>query len=372
VVKVGRGRIRNFFERLVVIAILLVLVQTFLEDVARVSGWNWTIRRVLVITGFGFDLFFTIEFLIRFFSAAARRQAGEYVFQRKGWIDLFASVPLLLFNSGPRMAVMFLGGGPIGTLGGVFNVLKVAKAIRIARILRLLRVLKVFKNIKYTGSVMAQRHVARITSTAVTVTVLTIVLITLIQSSIQKAPGSAGLLNEIETVLLEEFQGRDSAELSERLPTLLMIKQEGHTIYARYENKEYRALFGPADYTYRQIGNYQFFLSIKPQLTDQALRSMVFFILIVLMVLTFRLFYSPHFALTVSDPVHIMRRGFAEAGYNLEVEIPRRYRNDDIYRLAALYNREYLPLKERVKLHEQRLHSDLSLDTITGIIETEE
>ena len=67
-----------------------------------------------------------------------------------------------------------------------------------------------------------------------------------------------------------------------------------------------------------------------------------------------------------------MRRGFAETGYNLEVKIPGRYRNDDVYRLAALYNREYLPLKERVKLKERRLHSDLRLDTITGIFDGEE
>lgn len=371
-VKVEQRSIRNFFEGLVVFAIILVLVQTFLEDVALVAGWSWTIRRVLVITGFGFDLFFTIEFLIRFFSAASRRQAGEYVFHQKGWIDLFASVPLLLFNSGPRMAAMFLGGGAIGALGGVFNILKVSKAIRIARILRLLRVLKVFKKIKHTGSLMAQRHVARITTTAVTVTVLTLFLFSLIQPSIQKAPGSAELLSETETALLKDFRGQDSAELAQRLPTLLMIKQEGQTIYSRYENTEYQALFGPTDYAYRQLGSYEFFLSIKPQLTDQALQSMAFFTLIVLMVLALLLLYSPHFALTVSDPVHIMRRGFAETGYNLEVEIPQRYKKDDIYRLAALYNREYLPLKERVKLREQRLHSDLSLDTITGIFENEE
>src|SRR6056297_2560687 len=163
-VKVGQGKIRRFFESLVVLAIVLVLIQTFLEDLALVAGWNWTVRRVLVITGFGFDLFFTIEFFIRFFAATSQGSAREYLFHQKGWIDLFASVPLLLFNSGPLMAALFLGGGSVSALGGVFNILKVAKAIRIARILRLLRVLKVFKNIKHTGSFMAQRHLARITS----------------------------------------------------------------------------------------------------------------------------------------------------------------------------------------------------------------
>ncbi|MCF7915540.1 MAG: ion transporter [Spirochaetaceae bacterium] len=371
-VTVEQGRIRSFFEGLVVLAIILVLIQTFLEDVALIGGWSWEVRKVLLISGFIFDLFFTFEFLIRFFSAAFRREAGEYLLHRKGWIDLFASVPLLLFNSGPLMAAVFLGGGTLSGLGGVFNVLKVAKAIRVARILRLLRVLKVFKKIKYTGSAMAQRHVALITSLAVTVTVATLFLCTLIQPLLPSTPGRAEVLETTETRLLERFDGTDSRQLAEALPTLLIIKEDQQTLYSRYENSYYRSMFGPTDYQHRRIGNYDFFLSLKPELVDRAAQSLAFFVLIVLLVLVFLLYYSPHFALTISDPVHIMRRGFAESGYKLEVEIPTRYRNDDIYRLAALYNREYLPLKERMKHQEDRLHSDLSLDTIGDILVDEE
>ncbi len=367
-----RGRVRGFFEGLVVIAIILVLIQTFLEDVALIAGWSWDVRKILLVTGFGFDLFFTLEFLIRFFASALRRQASEYLFHRKGWIDFLASLPLLLFNSGPLMAAVFLGGGTLGGVGGVFNILKVAKAIRIARILRLLRVLKVFKRIKNTESVMAQRHVAMITTTAVTITVLTLFLLSVLQPLLQYSPGSAEVLSHAETELLQRYRGESNRQLADALPTLLIIKENENTLYSRYENSYYRSMYGPTDYRYRHIGRYTFFLSLKPQLSDQAMKSLSFFLLIILMVLVFLLYYGPHFALTVSDPVHVMRRGFAETGYNLEVEIPARYRNDDVYRLAALYNREYLPLKERIKLKERRLHSDLRLDTITGIFDDEE
>ncbi len=371
-VKVEQGKVRSFFEGLVVLAIILVLIQTFLEDAALIGGWSWDVRKVLLISGFIFDLFFTFEFLIRFFSAAFRREAADYLLHRKGWIDFFASVPLLLFRSGPLMAAVFLGGGTLSSLGGVFNVLKVAKAIRVARILRLLRVLKVFKKIKYTGSVMAQRHVALITSLAVTVTVATLLLVSLLQPILPTAPDRAEVLETTETRLLQRFQGTDSKQLAEALPTLLIIKEGQETLYSRYENSYYRSMYGPTDYKYRQIGAYDFFLSLKPELVDRAVQSLAFFVLIVLLVLVLLLYYSPHFALTISDPVHIMRRGFAENGYKLEVEIPTRYKNDDIYRLAALYNREYLPLKERMKAQEDRLHSDLSLDTIGDILDDKE
>ena len=51
-------RMRSILESVVVVAILLVLVQTFLEDFAVLSDWIWSSRRILVITGFAFDLFF--------------------------------------------------------------------------------------------------------------------------------------------------------------------------------------------------------------------------------------------------------------------------------------------------------------------------
>src|SRR6056297_2609665 len=83
-VTVEQGKIRSFFEGLVVLAIILVLIQTFLEDAALIGGWSWDVRKVLLISGFGFDLFFTFEFLVRFFSAALRRETGEYLLHQRG------------------------------------------------------------------------------------------------------------------------------------------------------------------------------------------------------------------------------------------------------------------------------------------------
>lgn len=92
---------RSVLENIVVVAILLVLVQTFLEDYAVIAGWSWDIRRVLLFTGFGFDLFFTVEFLTRLYVSFVNRRAGRYFWHERGWIDLLASIPLLLLNSGP-------------------------------------------------------------------------------------------------------------------------------------------------------------------------------------------------------------------------------------------------------------------------------
>ena len=65
-----QSRIKNLVESVVVLAIFAVLIQTFLEDYAVLAGWSWGMRKILIFTGLGFDLFFSIEFLIRFITAA--------------------------------------------------------------------------------------------------------------------------------------------------------------------------------------------------------------------------------------------------------------------------------------------------------------
>ena len=65
-------KITDFLEGLVILIIILVLIQTFLEDLSVLLAWTWSSRRVLLITGFFFDLFFTVEFLIRTYSALSR------------------------------------------------------------------------------------------------------------------------------------------------------------------------------------------------------------------------------------------------------------------------------------------------------------
>jgi hypothetical protein len=88
----------------------------------------------------------------------------------------------------------------------------------------------------------------------------------------------------------------------------------------------------------------------------------------VFIVVAFLLYYSPHFALTVSDPIHIMRRGMNEKGYNLEVRIPPMFADDEVYRLAKLYNEVYLPLKDRSSVGDDTEVLDLKLDDIKDIL----
>ena len=51
----------------------------------------------------------------------------------------------------------------------------------------------------------------------------------------------------------------------------------------------------------------------------QSKENLIYFIMIIVLVISYAVFYSPHFAITVSDPIHVMRRGLEEKSYNYAV-----------------------------------------------------
>lgn len=344
-----------FWENLIMAAILLVLVQTFLADLAVIADWPWVFRRALIITAFLFDFIFTLEFLIRFFSALYRGEGEvkKYIVNRQGWVDLIVSVPLLLFSSTPELFSL-LSGVALGGFGGVLNILKVVKSVRVARLLRLLRILKIFSHIKFADSPMAQRHTSRIVTTVVTSLIFSLTLMSFLVSFVS--------LNDLnrdfdkdhrQTVLylIEEdllVKGGESlASYSRDQTDLLMIKRGDEDLFSRYQQDVYADYYGFSDYAVMSSGDYHFYFDVKPVNVSQAWYSLVVFIEILLVIAVIMVTYSTHFAINVTDPINIMYKGLNEEEYNLEVAIPPPYQNDDIFRLARSYNDEYLPLKAR-------------------------
>lgn len=375
-----KGSVTSFLESLVIAAILLVLVQTFLEDFAVLSGWSVEIRNKILLAGFFFDLFFTIEFLTRLYNAIMEGRVGRYLSVERGWIDLLASVPLLMFNSGPFALTLLTGQGIAVGLGGILNLLKVIKAIRIARILRFLRIVKIFRGIKNVSSPMAQRHVASITAISVTILVLSLLSFTVFSSSLQ--------LNGLDTAFSAQQQAvadhleenkDDPADFVFALETfretysnLLIVRYRGQTLYSRYSDSYYQEFFAPGDYTYLRKDDLELFFDQRPYVSQLSRESILFFVIVVLVVLAYLLIYSPHFALTVSDPIHVMRRGLEETNYNLEVKIPQKYEKDDVFQMAALYNEKYLPLKDRTQSKEGQSLIKLDMADVSHIFPEEE
>ncbi len=369
--EVRRSQLGSILEAVVIFAIVLVLIQTFLQDLATLLGWSWDYRKALLFAGFGFDLFFSIEFLVRIYLAMLNRRAGAYFWRERGWVDFLASIPLLVLNSGPAVLGILAGGVTVLGVGGMVNVLKVVKAIRIARILRLLRVLKIFARIKHAESVMAQRHVAKISTTAVAAIIFVLLAASLLWSLVALPSLEENYRDDARSflALVERTDDRSLlTSIAEAEPGALVLRQGDQTVYSRYDNDYYETNFGPGDYDVVGARETILFVDLRPLHVAEARENLIHFVVIVVIVLTFLFAYSPHFALTVSDPIHVMRRGFVEPSYNLAVKISEAYQNDEVYRLAAEYNEVYLPMKDRSSGGESG-GSDLSMADIQDALE---
>ena len=366
------NRTRAALENIVIVAIVLVLIQTFLEDLAVLASWSWDLRRVLMFTGFAFDIFFSIEFLTRLYVSFINRRTGVYFWYERGWVDLLASVPLLLLSSGPAVLAYWSGSATIVGFAGILNVLKVVKAIRIARVLRLLRVLKIFARIRNTDSVMAQRHVAKISTISVSVVVLAVLLLTIV-FGFANVPS---LETEYQTRTLDILDRIEAAQadpealagIADTEESVLLVQRSGTTLFARYSNSVLASSYGPADFGFGERGTLRVFFDLQPVNQEQARTNLMYFGVIVLVVIAYMVLYSPHFALTISDPIHIMSRGMNEKGYNLEVKVPPLYKSDEVYKLSGLYNEVYLPLKDRTSGSDDSDVLDLKLDDIKDIL----
>ncbi|MBN2444548.1 MAG: ion transporter [Spirochaetales bacterium] len=375
----------NIFEAIVTAVIGLVVIQTFLEDFAVVMNWDLTAARILMITGFCFDLFFTIEFLVRLYNSRFEKGALFYLIHGQGWVDFFASIPLLILVSGPVM-ISFISSetGMMNGLSfaGFLSMLKLIKTIRIARILRLLRVIKIFKSIKYADSSMAQRHVRKIITIGVSCLVISLLVFTLIfeSSVLSKTSGLYDVQkSKIESSLEKsEKEGNFDKIISglsrfDAFHSILIIKRNGRTLYTRYSKEIYDSEFSQDDYEYRKKGDLEIFFEIKEENKAigriQSGDSLIFFFIVLVLILSLLFLYSPHFALTISDPVYVMKRGLEEKSYNLEVKIPELYKDDDIFKLAALYNEGYLPLKDRNLSSEEHSVLDVGLADLKTLID---
>ncbi|MBN1797250.1 MAG: ion transporter [Spirochaetales bacterium] len=355
--------------------IILVIIQTIVEDIALLLNWEVSIRTVLIVTGFVFDLIFTIEFLVRLYWAIVERRVAKYLFEKRGWIDFLASIPLLMFNSGPALLSLFTGGSLFIIFSDVLNILKVLKAVRIARILRFLRVIKIFKNIKYAESAMAQRHIARITSLTVTSIVLILFVFSTL-SGLFLIPGlQADHLRQQEAMvrLVDKAYGtqamdpRLSTAINELDRSLLKITDENNTVlFARFGDDTLDKYYMREDLSVKAntTGTLRIIFDHKPVQQDIALQNILVFSIIIIIMICYLFIYSPHFAITVTDPLHVMQEGMQSKDYNLEVRIPKKYKNDDVFKLARLYNEHYLPLKDREIFGKAETYSELSIEDI--------
>ena len=358
----------SILENFILIAILLVLVQTFLEDFVIYFGFKPNTVRIIKLTAIIFDLIFSVEFIARMIANASKKNGVEYFLFNNGWIDLLSSIPLLLLVSGPYFIneVFGIDINNIGLLRAV-GLVKLIKAIRVTRILRLLRVLKIFGKIKNVESVMAQRHISTI-STIVIFSLILFFSITAVLEEVNVIPSKTIKIQKEEnkivdnfskqSEILSEFEFVDSLRNTSKLfENVALVKFDDNLIYKipSMESEQISQQLKKKDSSLseaRLINDRLYIVfSRNSYQKEDALKNMLNFLLIIFLLGAILIFYTKHFAQTVTDPIFVMRKGFEERDYTLAVKMVKHYTKDDIFILASDYNNRWLPAKVR-KLHD--------------------
>lgn len=383
-------KLNKYFENFILVCIVLVLIQTFLEDYSYIKFWNSDIRQWILVAGFIFDLIFSIEFIIRTIISIKNKNFIKYFFYERGWVDFLSSIPLLLFNSGPYIYFIFTKNYLVTASIGVLNILKVVKGIRVARILRLIRILKIFGKIQNTDSVMAQRHIARIITTGV----FSIIIVLFIFSFV---PGTSynNLIEEKEQMYRQmiknfyiiktytninlasniELDTNKDSNINTNLNKIgfnilkeffiddndfVEIKYNNRLIFANPKAKYYNLL----DFYHVNISNFKIKFSLYGLKKIQAVENIKYFFIIIVLVLFYLLIYTKHFAQTVSDVIFVIFKGIKQKDYFLEVKIHKYFEDDEIYKFAKFYNDIYLPAKQKLYFKKRKKEDTIKFDDI--------
>jgi hypothetical protein len=365
-------------ENLIILLIILVVIQTALEDIAVVFDFSKQARDKLTLVSFGFDAFFTLEFLARTFISKRRNDFRLYFTEHRGWVDFLTSIPLLLLVSGPAAYLILFGSEAAGAQVGFLSVLKTAKAIRVTRILRLIRIIKVFGKIQNTDSAMTGRHLGVIATTSV-LTLVFVLALTQFIPALQIGDHNSYLKKrsaEVDRIISEAKNKETLSSMlsffaaSESFTDVLQVKDPFEKVIYQSAAYEERLPFSfNAGEAIPLSSNYKVVLSFHLIDIDHAKLNLIVFLAIILTVLTLLFLYSRMFAQQISDPSFVMAKGLRYADYNLEVKIPENYQDDEVFELAAVYNEKWLPLKSRILAVKERKteeKSALSMDDLLG------
>ncbi|HBS04907.1 MAG TPA: hypothetical protein DEA96_08085 [Leptospiraceae bacterium] len=353
------------FEIIILIMIFLAICHLCIEELAILLAWDSSTHRDLILGAFAFDLIFSLEFLGRTIVSLKEGRFLLYFPRQRGWIDFISSVPLAVLVSGPAIYLLFLSpDGQIEHLPQYMVLLKTAKAVRVTRALRLIRMLRIVGPVQYTESQMTNHHVATVATITVTTLIFSVFLLQLLPVS--PVPGHAAYKSEVkhrlESYLADEtrqkYEKPNATLFETAFPAIVYLKDSSGQVL--YQRKESVPDWSPSVDLALSEG---FTASLSYFQADANLALLILCLLAIILFLLvgYVLLYGRLFVQSVAEPVYMMDRGLRQWNYNLTIPEIKDRPQDEISKLANIYNRRWLPLKERIVAHYDRKKRDMEM-----------
>ncbi|MFN3411320.1 MAG: ion transporter [Exilispira sp.] len=392
----NKNLVGKLFDIFINFVILISILQIFFEDFSIIKGFDIKIKIILMFIGFGVDLIFSMEFIIRSILSIKNNGFISYFIYQYGWIDFLCSIPLLFINSIPSVFLYLTSKSIYKSSIGFIKIIRLIRAIRITRILRILRVLKILKKLQNSSSKMAQNHMSQI---------LVIFILTLLISLIGYSLISDFSVNKMVEKQIETYQfaflGYNqiindyyiNSKYEQINEFLLKIKNtfmadskilsvEIINLENKIENQiklnnilSENFLYKAEKYEYLQknfsntelnIGYFKINFSTQYYENLRISIELLIFISIIFGTFLFIFIYLKTFVSRISDVIYVIFKGIRHKDYFLMVKIPENYKDEEIFEFAKFYNDIYLPAKRKMyKKEEQR--SKISLDDLLNM-----
>lgn len=380
--------ILKILEGFINLVIFISILQILFEDIAIIRGLNPKLKIILMLVGFGIDIIFSLEFIIRSILSIKGRGFINYIFYQYGWIDFLCSIPLLLMNSLPSFILFITSKTLSKTSVGFIKIVRIIRAIRITRILRILRVLKILKNLQNANSKMAQNHLSQILVIFIFSLLLSLIGYSFISDfSVNKMVekqietyqfallGYNQIINDLHVnsryeelnQVLAKIKSSflaDSKILSVELTNLPpQFKLDNMTVY---KNNNFDYLVN--NFSSEQINSGFFNLKFSTQYFEN-LRigvELLVFVAIILGSILFIFIYLKNFVSRISDIVYVIFKGIKHKDYYLMVKIPEQYKDEEIFEFAKFYNDIYLPAKRKLYQKSEQV-SKISIDDLMNM-----
>jgi len=283
---------------------------------------------------------------------------GRYIAREGGIIDFFASLPLLVFSSGPLLFMTYLSEGTgftlpvVGSLGlmavGNLRFLKIVKTIRIIRIFRFIRAMKLFGKVK-TRYLMTPKYVAAPIIIVIAISVTALFGFSFLENGKVIQPKADEVSRILSTfVAMEDDADADFNLLFADAGSLLMVQSDGNTIYRNIDRGMFKEQYLNDDYYNVEVGPYVLYLDNKDVKRTHALINMMVFGIIIAFIIIMTTLYRRYFNRHIASPVNVMYKGFNTIDYSTPVRIQENRKDFEMYQLAEQYNKKWLPIKRRI------------------------
>lgn len=371
---VGEKGMKKFFDNFIMLAIVLVLVQTVLEEIAVIYNFSAHAKEILIMTGFAFDLIFSIEFISRFIAARKENKLKRYISSELGWIDFASSIPLLILNSAPALYMLFAHDSVGMAAINVLSLLKMVKIIRVSRILRMLRFLKLLKNLKFINSKITQKFTNYVVATTISFVLLAIIVCSAV-GLWNTGTFSENKKNNYLLLLKQTYNLSQSTAQDFEKALIPILKKDKDILYVYRDNKadsskkeklmesSYKnnivvtELSNVEEIHWKTLTIYYF---DKSSMQMESRFNLMVIVVIFFLIMGLLFLYSKKFALEISDSIKVVEKGFNDPDYFLKLK-ESEDAEDEIEELAKSYNEIWLPVKLR---HSDEIYDNDESDKI--------